>query len=93
MPIREASICGPHHLLQFPELGEETRKLVVDLRRVLGHYKTSVYADIHQVGHIHFEWKLVSMYHNEFARTACLLHVTSCCSQPHSGSLTLCENR
>ena len=37
MRFDEASVGGPHDLLKLPELGEEARKLVVDLRRVRGH--------------------------------------------------------
>ena len=36
MPIGEPSVGSPHNLLQFPELGEETRRAVVDLLRIGG---------------------------------------------------------
>ncbi len=35
--VSKASVGGPHNLLQFPELGEEARQFVVDLRRIRGH--------------------------------------------------------
>ena len=35
--ISKPGVGGPHNLLKLPELGEEARKLVVDLRRVRGH--------------------------------------------------------
>jgi len=34
--VSEAGVGDPHDLLEFPELGQETRKPIVDLRSVGG---------------------------------------------------------
>lgn len=97
VPVGQTGIGRPHDRLELSELPEEARSAVVDLFRF-----SALFCDPRRVsqpivcqtrGHPRVLCVDVSMNHSELAMVGFLLHVTSCCSKPQSGSLTLCEKR
>ena len=105
--IGQSGISPPHNSLQFPEFGKETGSFVIDFRRIEWYWisagsKEDVRA---YVGHGYWSrctttscHKLGSCYKLPDHQLASLVitrmrKLTSCCSNPHSGNLTLCENR
>jgi hypothetical protein len=95
MARSQALVGRPHDTLKLEELGQEARSPIVDLGRIRRHYiaVSLVLRSEKPYQHSLFGCVLVSIIQSELAMTAFLLQVTSCCSKPHSGSLTLCENR
>lgn len=101
MPVRQTGVCVPHDGLKLKELGKEARLDVVDLLGRERHCESASKKGISQRQAGSLEWMLgarsgcvlVSMYHRLLSSVGFLLHVTSCCSKPQSGSLILCEKR
>jgi len=107
MPIGQSGIGPPHDTLQFPELGKEAWSLVVDFGCVecdctlarSASFKNSeltlsmiIGLDVPQRVIISGVLVACNLIVSFTPRTR-WIELTSCCSNPHSGSLTLCENR
>ena len=108
MSIGETSIRMPHHRLEFEELIKEARLHVVDLLCVEGYYMTyqpfipllrppkptlSVLVGLDVPQRILPGWVFVARHLIILSIHYRSYRPTSCCSKPHSGSLTLCENK